>query len=101
MAEEAGFELSETIASVLIFLISVAGAYYANELRKALAGSELAEVWKYVGATAVLLFVGSLLGGIVALAAGEELGLEVFLFIMVPAAATLTYGLYLQAQKVK
>lgn len=101
MAEEAGLELSESIASILIFLISIAGAYYANELRKALSGSELADVWKYVGLASVLLFIAAALGGIVAIFAGEELGLEVFLFIMVPAAAALTYGLYLQSQKVK
>lgn len=95
-------DIGSVIPNILIFLISVVGAFYANKLRELLGESELAVVWKYVGLAAVLLFVGAGLGGLAALVTGNvSSGQSVFVWILILAAGALTYGIYLQAQKAK
>jgi len=94
------FDLVSALPNILIFLISVVGAFYANKLRELLGASELAVVWKYVGIAAVLLFVGAALGGLTALVTGStSSGQALFVWVLILAAGALTYGIYLQAQK--
>lgn len=95
-------DLGSALPNILIFLVSVAGAFYANKLRELLGESELATVWKYVGLAAVLLFVGAGLGGLIALVTGDVMkGQDLFVWVLVLSAGALTYGIYLQAQKAK
>ncbi|RMF91323.1 MAG: hypothetical protein D6733_01525 [Methanobacteriota archaeon] len=85
---------------VLTLIASAIGAYYANGLRAALTGSELAQVWQYVGIGVVMLFVGAIAGGAVSvLSPGQEL-LAVLLFMLL-GSASLAFGLKLQLDKVK
>ncbi|MFQ5800272.1 MAG: hypothetical protein ACE5HH_00950 [Candidatus Hydrothermarchaeales archaeon] len=92
--------LLTNILGVLILLVTAVGAYFANELKSALAGSELAVVWKYIGIGVVLLFLSAIAGGAARIVApGQELA--VVLLFMLLASACLTYGLKLQLDKVK
>jgi hypothetical protein len=85
---------------MLTLLVTAAGAYYANGLKAALAGSELGEVWKYIGFGVVLLFVGALAGGAATqFAPGQEL--NVTLVFMMLGGGALAFGIKLQLDKVK
>jgi hypothetical protein len=100
---------SQTVTNVLgtLVLISTsAGAYYANELRSALEGSELANVWKYMGLGVILLFIGALLGGGAKLLFGanpEDVAspLNILLILVLLGSLCFVYGLKLQLDKVK
>ena len=43
------------ILGALVLVVTLLGTYYANGLKSALEGSELANVWKYVGIGVILL----------------------------------------------
>ncbi len=82
-----------------VLIVTAVSAYYANELRSALAGSELANVWKHVGLGVILLFASAIAGGAVALADGDAL--KAVLLFMLLSALFLVNGLKLQYDKVK
>jgi len=84
---------------VLVLLVTFVGAYYANGLRSALEGSELADVWKYVGIGVVLLFVTAIAGGVATFIDVDPLR-AVLVFLLL-GSLSLTYGLKLQLDKVK
>ncbi len=94
--------MAEVVVNVLgslVLLVTGMSAYYANELRTALAGSELASVWKYVGLGVMLLFAGAIAGG-----AAELIEVDsriAMLSFMLLASIFLAYGLKLQYDKVK
>ncbi|GBE18049.1 hypothetical protein BMS3Abin16_00640 [archaeon BMS3Abin16] len=87
------------VLGTVVLIVTAVSAYYANELRSALAGSELADVWKHVGIGVILLFVAALAGGAYELAEGDAL--KAVLFFMLLSALFLVNGLKLQYDKVK
>jgi hypothetical protein len=95
-------EVVTNIIGAIVLIVTAVGAYYANGLKSALAGSELAEVWKYMGFGVILLFIGAIAGGA---AKAENIDflepLDVVLVFMAASAICLTYGLKLQLDKVK
>ncbi len=92
-------ELVVNVLGTLVLLVTAVSAFYANELRSALAGSELASVWKNVGFGVMLLFAGAIAGG-----AAELLEIDsrtAMLSFMFLASIFFAYGLKLQYDKVK
>ncbi len=87
------------VLGTVVLIVTAVSAYYANELRSALAGSELATVWKHVGLGVILLFASAIAGGAVALADGDAL--KAVLLFMLLSALFLVNGLKLQYDKVK
>ncbi len=91
------------ILGSLVFIVTLVGTYYANGLKSALEGSELANVWKYVGIGVILLLVGAIAGGAannnIILPKSQALN-SVLLFTLLSAVA-LTNGLRIQLEKVK
>jgi hypothetical protein len=87
------------ILGTLVLLVTALGTYYSNGLRLALQGSDLAEVWKYMGIGVFLLFIGAIVGGGLKLLEREALN-SVLLTLWI-GSIFLTYGLKLQLDKVK
>lgn len=92
-------QIVTNVLGTIVLLITVVGTYYANGLRSALEGSELSEVWKYVGLGVIFLFLTALAGGGASLIGLDTL--SAVLSMLVLASAFLTYGLKLQLDKVK
>jgi hypothetical protein len=83
----------------LVLLVTAVGAYFANGLRSALEGSELAEVWKFIGLGVLLLFLGAVAGVGAPLVDMDTL--QATLVFMLLASICFTIGLKLQLDKVK
>ncbi len=94
-------EVVTNVLGALVLLVTAVSAYYANELRTALAGSELASVWKYVGFGVMLLFAGAIAGGAAEAELFEINSLNTVLGFMFVASIFLAYGLKIQHDKVK
>ncbi len=93
--------LLTNVLGAAVLIVTAAGAYYANGLKSALEGSELATVWKHIGLGVILLFLGAIAGGIVSYTGDTELALDVTLLAVLVAAGGLLNGLKLQLDKVK
>src|SRR3972149_5666351 len=92
-------DMVTNLLGTLVLLVTAIGAYLANGLRSALEGSELSEVWKYIGLGVILLFIGAIAGG-----ASEFFGIHSLTSMLVfnlLASLCLAYGLKLQLDKVK
>ncbi len=83
----------------LVLLVTATGVFYANSLKSALAGSELADVWKYIGLGIVFLFLGAILGGGATLIGMDSL--TAMLVTTLLASIFLTLGIKMQLDKVK
>lgn len=92
-------DMITNLLGTLVLLVSAIGAYLANGLRSALEGSELSEVWKYIGIGVILLFVSAIAGGGATLIGFDPL--TATLAFMLLSVLCLTYGLKLQLDKVK
>lgn len=91
------------ILGALVLVVTLLGTYYANGLKSALEGSELANVWKYVGIGVILLLVGAIAGGAAnnGIILPPSQALDSVLFFTVLSALALTNGLRIQLEKVK
>lgn len=91
------------ILGALVLVVTLLGTYYANGLKSALEGSELANVWKYVGIGVILLLVGAIAGGAAnnGIILPPSQALDTVLFFTVLSALALTNGLRIQLEKVK
>lgn len=91
------------ILGALVLVVTLLGTYYASGLKSALEGSELANVWKYVGIGVILLLVGAIAGGAAnnGIILPPSQALDTVLFFTVLSALALTNGLRIQLEKVK
>jgi hypothetical protein len=91
--------LATNVLGTLVLLVTALGAYYSYGLKSNLAGSELANVWKFIGMGVILLFLGALAGGGSSLIGLDSL--TAILVFMLLGSIFLAYGLKLQLDKVK